>query len=57
MTFADLTAESVLAAIETAVARYPELSATALAAAETWNAEQGSTARITAWLQARMAQA
>jgi len=57
VTFGELTGESILAALEDAVDRYPELSARALAAAETWNAEQGSTARITAWLRERMAAA
>jgi hypothetical protein len=55
VTFDDATGESVLAALERAVSRYPELGATALAAAEAWNTEQGSTARIAAWLRERMA--
>ena len=55
VTFADTTLEAVLAALERAVSGYPDLGATAFAAAETWNADQGSTARIAAWLRDRMA--
>lgn len=53
VTFRHADFESVLAAVNETIERYPELRRKALKAAETWNSEKGSTAQLEAWLRAR----
>ena len=57
VTFGAATPDAVLAAVQEAVDRYPELGGGAFRAAETWNAEEGSAAQIEAWLGNRIAAA
>ncbi len=55
VTFSEAKLDSVLAAVNQAIERYPELRANALQAAERWNAEEGSTAQLEAWLREHLA--
>lgn len=54
-TFDDASPDSVLAAVREAIDRHADLSQRALAAADSWNAAQGSAAEIGRWLQDRVA--
>ena len=54
-TFDEAAPASVLAAVADAIARYPDLHAPALRAADAWNTAQGSAAEIGAWLRRRIA--
>jgi hypothetical protein len=54
VTFGEATPALVLAAVEDAVDRYPDLSDRARGAAEAWNDTQGSAAEIADWLRQRI---